>query len=334
MLKKTYTIAAISCFSILFLLIIDTQTAKDSALAGIELCLKVLIPSLFPFFLMISYTNSLLTGHSFPWIRPLGRLLQIPQGGESILLLGFLGGYPVGAQLIGEMYRNKQISQQIAHILLGYCNNAGPAFIFGVTGLLFSNPWVPAVIWLIHIISAVLTGYLLPKPTLSQIEFGKTATISLTASMQKSIGICCAVCGWVVIFRIIQGYILKYLDEFAGSILMVILGGILELSTGCIALQELSSEAFRFILTSGFLAFGGTCVILQTASVTQDLGMGLYFPGKMIQTAIALIMSALFAIQHIRISVFIGIIMPSVLLILIVNAVVKKRCGNPKKNHV
>lgn len=334
MKKKTHIISAISALVILLLLIIDTETAKNGAYAGIELCIKVLLPSLFPFFLAITYANSLFTGYSIPGLHFLCRFLQISPGGEPILLLGFLGGYPVGAQLIGDMCKNNQISKGTAKILLGYCSNAGPSFIFGVTGLLFSNHWVPAIIWLVHIVSAVLTGFILPRPSHSQIKFDHPAPISLAVSMQNSIRICSTVCGWVVTFQIIQSYILKITQRYAHSVFVYVLRGLLELSSGCIALQELNNEPLRFILTSGFLAFGGVCVILQTISVTQGLGMGLYLPGKMIQTAIALIISALLMIQHIKLATFLTITLPSIFLIITLNTVVKKRCGNPKKNHV
>ena len=328
------TASVIFCLITLLLLITDAPTASNGAFAGIELCMKVLIPSLFPFFLTITYTNELITGHTFPGLRFLGRILKLPSGGESILFLGFLGGYPVGAKLISDQYRNKQISKRAAQILLGYCSNAGPAFIFGITGLLFANKWAPVFLWLTHMISAVITGYMLPKPNADRISVSKTGKMSLSGAMQSSIQTCAAVCGWVITFKIMESYLSKWLSNHTSPMLMYILQGLLELSNGCIALQTLTSEALRYILVSGFLAFGGICVLLQTASVTQELGIGLYIPGKIIQTGISLIISAFILVHNLTLSTFLAIIVPSILSIFLTYAVVKKRCGNSVQNHV
>lgn len=322
------------CLGAISLLILDTQTAIHGAAEGIELCMKVLLPSLFPFFLIINYANSVLTGFKIPILRSVGRSLQLPDGCESILLLSLLGGYPVGAQLIGDLYRKGQLSKRTCRILLGYFNNAGPAFIFGITGLLFSHPYFPALLWGIHIISALITGHILPKPKQGEEIQQNQASISIVKSMQHSIRICAAVCGWVIMFKTIQAYIFKWLIYDSDSYLSLIIRGILELSTGCIGLLEFTSEPLRFLLVSAFLAFGGICVILQTASVTESLGMGLYIPGKFIQTAISLIIATIFFIHQIRLTLALSIIIPSLIVIFVTSLIVKKRCGNPAYNHV
>ena len=79
----------------------------------------------------------------------------------------------------------------------------------------------------------------------------------------------------------------------AESNLITFIAGILELSNGCILLTQIHSEAVRFILCSGFLSFGGICVLMQTASVTDSLGLGLYIPGKIIQTAISILTASI-----------------------------------------
>lgn len=332
--NKTRTFSVIFCLFALLLLIIDTQTASNGAIAGIELCMKVLIPSLFPFFLTIHYANSLIAGQTFPGLRSLGRILKIPTGSETTLFLGFLGGYPVGAKLVGDLYRNEQVSKRTAHILLGYCSNAGPAFIFGITRFLFSNNMAPALLWLTHIISAVITAHILPKQDNDCITVSKPREKSLSAAMQSSMQTSASVCGWVITFKIIESYLIKWRNDQTSSMLMYILQGLLELSNGCIALQTLNSEPLRYILVSGFLAFGGICVLLQTISVTQGLGLGFYIPGKIIQAGISLIISAIMLIHKLSFNTLFAIVVPSILSILLARAFIKKRCGNSEQYRV
>ena len=137
--KKSRVLQITLSVVILIVFIIDPNTASSGVAEGIDMCLKVIIPSLFPFFVVSTYLNAILFGYPIPAIQCIAKLLQIPIGGESILLLGLIGGYPVGAKLIADLYYTNKIDKQTAHILLGYCNNAGPAFIFGIAGAAFAS---------------------------------------------------------------------------------------------------------------------------------------------------------------------------------------------------
>ena len=123
----------IGAASAMAILILDGKTAITGAQDGIALCLQTVIPSLFPFILLsILLTNTLL-GHAIPLLRPLGRLFHLPSGSESLLICAFLGGYPVGAQTVSSLFQNGQLPRSTADRMLTFCNNAGPAFLFGMT---------------------------------------------------------------------------------------------------------------------------------------------------------------------------------------------------------
>ena len=69
--------------------------------------------------------------------------------------------------------------------------------------------------------------------------------------------------------------------------------GILELSNGCIRLEGLPCEGLRFLIASVLLSIGGICVTLQTASVSEGISLKLYFPGKILQCALSVMMSSM-----------------------------------------
>lgn len=270
------------------ILIIDAKTAASGAAEAVELCIKTLIPSLFPFFLVTTYLNASIFGLHIPGIDMIGKTLRIPDKSESLLLLGLIGGYPAGAQLINEAYQHGQIDKRTGHILLGYCNNAGPAFIFGITQYLFSSFWTPFIVWGIHLFSAIITGILLPRPISKSISCKSNRQITIVQALQKSLSISTSICGWVILFKTLMAYIQKWLAGSSDKLGLVILTGMLELSNGCFRLTEIPSEQTRFILCVVFLAFGGVCVMQQTLSVTETLGFGLYVHGKIMQTCISL----------------------------------------------
>lgn len=339
MRRKKRIFSAVLASAVMILLILDAQAVAAASYEGITLCIQVVIPALFPFFVVTTYLNASLSGMRIPVLHLLGRILHIPSGGEYLLLLGLIGGYPVGAQMIADTYRRGQISKRTGQILLGYCSNAGPAFIFGMAGAIFSSLRPALYLWAIHILSAVFTGLLLPRPADATILQNSAGSTSIVNALHKSISVCASVCGWIILFRVILAYVARLGSGVLQTSSMILLTGILELSNGCFALTGVNAEVTRFVLCSVFLAFGGLCVLLQTMSVVSDLGMGLYLIGKLMQVCISLL--ATIALQYLLFpsGAFSArttlLILPLCFMSLIgFRILAEKSCGNPEKLHV
>jgi len=275
----------------MFVLILDAKTALLGAKQGVDLCIGTVIPSLFPFIILSVLLNGCFLGKRIKPLVYIGRLCGIPAGCESILLIGLLGGYPVGAQSVAQAYRNGQLSRNDACRLLGFCNNAGPAFIFGMLSVLFTNPAIPWAIWLIHILSALITGMVLPGRSNNTCVATGVQPVSLQQALQRSIRIMANICGWVILFRVLIRIFDRWFLWLFSDQLKVLFVGILELTNGCVDLQSVSSESVRFIMCACMLSFGGLCVMMQTSAVTADLGIGLYFPGKLLQCVISFLLA-------------------------------------------
>jgi len=261
----------IFAFMGMFVLIFDGKTAIVGAQEGVTLCLHTLIPSLFPFLVLSSLINSLLIGRKIAFLRPIGKLCGIPSGAESILLLGLLGGYPVGAQSIADAYGNGHLSKPAAHRLLGFCNNAGPAFLFGIIAAKFTSPSTGWLIWAIHILSALIVGTLLQKKEQSACSLSAAKPITLPQALETSIKTMAKICGWVVLFRVLLSVLRRWLFWLIPLWLQVLLTGALELANGCVDLHLIPNEGLRFLLSVCMLSFGGLCVGMQTLSVTKEL---------------------------------------------------------------
>lgn len=273
-------------------LILDAKTALAGAQSGLELCVRVVIPSLFPFlFLSVMVTGSLM-GRNIPMLRPLGMLCRIPKGAESLLAVGLLGGYPVGAQSIAQAYNEGLLTKEDARRMLGFCSNAGPSFIFGMLAGVFDSA-VLWVLWGIHILSAVLTGLLLPGGSSGVTDSRRAPAVSPSAALERSLKVMATICGWVIVFRVLLTFLQRWFLWMLPNEAEIAVSGLLELTNGCCRLQLAETEGLRFILASMLLGFGGICVGLQTVSVTKGLGTGMYFPGKLIQTGISFALSLL-----------------------------------------
>lgn len=274
----------------ILILIFDSKTAVAAAHEAVQVCLYTVLPSLFPFITLSVLLNNYLLGRKISILRPLCRLCGIPKGGESLLVLGLIGGYPIGAQAAADARRNGSISENTYKRLLGFCNNAGPSFIFGLVAAQFTRPVLAWIIWCVHMISAIITGIILPQANADTCRIIPKNEVTLAQAMTVAIKVISKICGWVILFRVLIAYISGLIPErYAAQNLF----GFLELTNGCINLSKISSEGHRFITAICFLNFGGLCVGMQTISVCEGLGTGMYFPGKLIQTVIGLIISVM-----------------------------------------
>lgn len=275
------------------LMILDTEMAFYSANEGVDICLRTIIPSLFPFFFLSGIINSALIGTNSPLLRPLSALCRIPAGAESLMILGLIGGYPVGASAVYAAYSSGSIKRKSAQRMLSFSNNAGPAFIFGILSPLFENKLSIWVLWSIHICSAITVSMLLPAEKTENCTQTSSHTISITQALQLAMRNTATVCGWVVLFRIVIGFLNRWFLWLIPKQWQVLLCGLLELSNGCISLSLISSDGLRFVVASVLLAFGGICVAMQTTSVIGDLSAKSYWFGKAMQTALSLLFAGI-----------------------------------------
>lgn len=275
----------------MLVLILDTKTALQGGLSGVHACMMAVIPSLLPFFVVsIMLTNSL-SGLRLGFLAPLGRLCRMPAGSEQLLILGLLGGYPTGAQAVGQSYRNGDISRQDANRLLGFCSNAGPSFLFGIAAAAFARPWMPWALWLIHILSAVLTGMLLPGKAVRCARTRSTTAVSLPDAIEQAAKIMAKVCAWIILFRVILAFCDRWFLWLFNAEAQTLFVGLLELANGCLQLHRISNTGLRFVVCSCILSLGGLSVAMQTLSVTGSLGFGMYLHGKFIQTLISFLLA-------------------------------------------
>ena len=275
-------------------IILDGKTAISSAVDAINLCFQSVIPTLLPFFFLSGLLNSYLFGRKIRTLKWLESFCKIPTGSVSIFLIGLVSGYPVGAQLVFQSYKSGGLDEISAKRMLCFCSNAGPAFIFGILAPLFSNARISWALWLIHIISAIFASRFLPAIKKSKCIISDTYTITMSQSLQNALRTAATVCGWVLMFRVLIGFLQRWFLWLFPIEIRILLCGILELTNGCTMLSMISQESLRFILASVLLSAGGLCVIMQTGSVSQSLGFGLYFPGKLVQTIASFLLSVYF----------------------------------------
>lgn len=281
----------------LAVLILDGHTAIEGAREGLEVCLKTVLPSLFPFIFLSSMLTTWFSSGNRKGNNLLCRLYRIPMGSDGILLTGLLGGYPIGARCIGEAISSGQLSQSDGKKMLIFCNAAGPAFLFGITGSIFQEKWIPWCLWGIHLFSSLCMARLLQSSSEKFIAKNSTPTLSITQRLRQSVLVMGEICGWIILMRIAIAFLDKWCLMRLSQPLKIFATGIIELSNGCVSLSTIENTGLRFIICSTFLAFGGLCVALQTASAAPCVNQRMYLPGKFVQALISFIVA--YTVQYI-----------------------------------
>ncbi|MDE7010543.1 MAG: sporulation protein [Oscillospiraceae bacterium] len=292
-MKRAFPLLAVLLVGVLLLL--QPERASEAARDGLALCAGTVIPSLFPFMVVVSMLLQLglaeaLQGFCAPFMGPLFRMRGVC---ALPLLTGLLGGYPAGAKTAADLYRQGLLTRREAALLLGFCDNCGPAFLLGFTGAgVLGSARAGVWLYLIHTGSALLTGMVLcriardrgaPPPAGRSAVKPAGLPQALTAAVSGCAGAMVNICAFVVLFRTLAGLLP------AGT--PPVLAGFLEMVTGVAGLRP-GREGF--ILASALTAWGGLSVHCQGLSSILPAGLTAkwHWAGKGLQAGVAAALAA------------------------------------------
>ena len=253
---------------------------------GLNLCGNVIVPSLFPFFVLSSLVVEL--GMS----RYLGRLFQpvmaplfrVNGACASALALGFVGGYPVGARTAISLYQSGQCSKTEAERLLAFCNNSGPAFIFGVVG---AGVFGSGTLGLLLYLGEGPRRGRLQGAQFQTASFPAAFTHSVTGALSSTLNICAFVLFFTVIIRMLSltgvltglARLLSLLFGplgFDQSWARQLLTGVLEVSSGVSSLTG-GSLSGRLSMAAFMLGWAGLSVHCQVLAFCNNSGPAFIF---------------------------------------------------------
>ena len=267
--------------------------AKD----GLALCFNVIVPSLFPFFVLSSLVVDLgLAAYLGRALEGLMRpLFRVSGSCAAAVALGFIGGYPVGARTALQLYQQGLCTKTEAERLLSFCNNSGPAFILGVVGAgIFGDSRVGLMLYLTHALASLLVGLLFrfyggsdrrraaasqPKP-IQAVTVPAAFTGAVARSLQSTLNICAFVVFFAVVLQLLSTYgvftFLAQLLSLAGfqpEWARRLVAGLLELSSGVSSLQDTAQLAGRMSMAAFMLGWAGLSVHCQVLSFLVDSGL-------------------------------------------------------------
>lgn len=296
--------------------------AVAAAKSGLELCANVIIPSLFPFFVLSSLCVEL------GLIDALGRLLEpvmrplfrVSGACSAAFALGVIGGYPVGARTAIALYEKKYCTRDEAERLLAFCNNSGPAFVLGVVGAaVFESSRIGLMLYLTHVCASVIVGVLfrfragragratVPVSRVSREKkpFPAAFTGSVRDAFTSTLNICAFVIFFTVVIRVLflsgamrlaagaLGALLRPLGmttEWTEKLLI----GAIEMSSGVWSLQSAAGTLTGKLAMAAFiLGWAGVSVHCQVLSFIGSSGLSTrpYLLGKLLHGAISALLT-------------------------------------------
>lgn len=268
--KKLLEIIIVIFFAML--LILYPQKTASGATKGIELCLNILIPSLFPFLVFTCFLSITKIGEKLFYYpsKVLSKILKVDILSCTIFFLSIIGGYPSAAKTISIYTKNKVITTKKAEKLLCSCTNAGPAFLISAIGLkMFLSSDIGLILYLSSVLSSLTLFCFYKYKSIDKkncINNSINLSDSIIKSVKESTISITSICSFVIIFSSFFSHLsnitnLDFLNAF--------LQGIFEVTSG-VSIAANKDNFVNIILVSVLTGFGGLCIYFQIKSICSD----------------------------------------------------------------
>lgn len=290
---------------ILMGLVLMPELCMGAATRGIELCISVVVPSLFPFFICskILIKNGFAQSVSKPLHFVMRPLFNVPGCGAFAFVVGILSGCPVGAKTVMDMYAGNMCTRTEAQRMLCFCNNSGPLFIMGSVAIgMLGFEEFGTILYVSHIMSAIIIGILMSlykrREILSNIPncvAEKTHDI-LSKSVSESVSLTGYVCGFVIFFAVaveilkqsgMVDIIARGFDD--QNIVAGLIYGMCEMTNGISALSSLRITSALLCAISFVTGFGGLSIILQVYGIIKKYNFSIliFSAAKLLQGVVS-----------------------------------------------
>lgn len=292
-ISKVIDIIYIALFLLLtFCILTNSRLSLHYAFTGLELWFNNMIPTLLPFMILSGtlIRMGLTEGFTtllYPFIKP---LFRVSRNACYVMIMGFMCGFPMGANCVNDMYAHHKINHREAAYLLAFCNNIGPIyFVSFALPLIGCSEILPCVFGMYGL--PLLYGLLLRYTCFRDLQ-DKILPDTGQSCQTKHLGLFQAlheaIYGSMQSILMLGGYMVLF------NLLMLVphlltgqapqfLAPILEI-TGGLKILGSAQPLYSLII----LPFGGCCCIAQTYTCIQDTKLSIrdYVLHKLLLTAL------------------------------------------------
>ncbi len=235
---------AILICALTVILIFQSQIVRTSIGNSLQMCIQILIPSLFPFFVL----SGMILDFGIDLLPP----------AVSAFLIGQFCGFPLGTRTVSALYQQEKISQRQAEALLMCTANLSPAFIVMIIGeTILENKTLGYILLLCQSICSLML-FIVCVSDKNKKAPKSSCCISLSTSLiqntKTAVEQILFVCGMTIMFGLIFDLLLRALPQQNAPTLLVAI----ELLHGVALLSKND-----LIYSAGMVGFSGVCAIVQ-----------------------------------------------------------------------
>lgn len=168
-MAKTVLLASLSLLLVVAI-ILQPDAAFQSSLQGLTVWWNIVFPGLLPFLVLYELIAAFGLAHAAgALLQPLmGRLFKLPGEAALTIVLGWMGGYPGGAEATASLRKRNIVSKQQGQRLLALSHMPNPLFMLVVIGAGFLHKpiagfIIAAAVWLSAIWITLLITWLSRK---------------------------------------------------------------------------------------------------------------------------------------------------------------------------
>ncbi len=295
-LKKICVYATCLCF--VYFMCNNFDLIAQAVKKSVSLCISVIVPSLFPFFIISEFLICFAPSHYGKVVEGIyEKLFKFSKSTIPIFISGIICGYPVGAAGVCLAYQSGMLSKSDAEDLVCFTNNSGPLFVIcAVGGAMLGSIKTGVILYIIHIASAIITGIIIGigrKSINNKFLSFKTKTVD-PCIIENAFFKCIKISGCVIIFSIVSLFVQKILNNKLG----IIICSLLEITNGIHLIIPSFKAHTALCIISFLLSFSGISVLIQVLTVTQGkLSLKKYFIYKLISGLISAILTSVYAMH-------------------------------------
>lgn len=192
-----------------FLLLKYDQAVSDSALAALSTCIRLVIPSLFPYMVLSSFIIALDLAEPLYRLIPMSTF-RLPSCTAPVFLTGLLCGAPTSAAGCASLCENGRITKNEAARLCALSSHTSPAFLIGTVGALWGSKSFGIVLYMTEVMFTLVNGIVLrfrkdeahSSACMTAINPMPKAIPALCKSVTDAASSCLAITGFIVFFRV------------------------------------------------------------------------------------------------------------------------------------
>lgn len=293
----------LSCVAVAaaILLVIDPQAVSEAVRASVGSCLETVVPSLFAFTVLAVYLqkSGLYRVALKPLTFPLSKLLRLDEELCAVFVLSNIGGYPVGVKLLSELTEQGRLSKKDAGRMMCCCFGSGLGFVVGIAGLkVFVSAEAGLILFAACFAASMLSAAFVRSRGEVRLEKAENgfdlSAAAFISSVSGAAKVMFTVCAMIVGFSAVAALLREVgiFGLFAGIFgTEDIFPALLEVTR----ISGLAATDHALPLCGALLSFGGVCVLMQVAALSDGIPLKGFIVSRAFSALICAVITLPFA---------------------------------------